>query len=172
MSFTPFTIEKCKSNIKRIKSLGGKLQSLIHLTAVSTLVHVRDHGDWTLAVSLLDALPNGQRVKALAHWYSHFSDGAIKFTYGGAAAGWTCKLAKNRTPEMFNIDGAVATSFADLTAEKSPSTMSLKQAIAYLKRKANDDKLNDDGTPKVSEEARELFAKLYNEATELYPNAI
>ena len=48
--------------------------------------------------------------------------------------------------------------------------MNVKQAIAYLKRKANDDKCNDDGTPKISAEARELFAKLYNKAVEEFPS--
>lgn len=167
--FTPFTAEKCKSNISRIKRAGKALQVLIHETATSTLAHIRDHGDWTLACALLDAMPNGQRVKALAHWYNHFSDGAVKFSFD-PNAGWTCKLAKNRTPEQFDVEGAYAKSFADLTAEKEPTTMSVKQAIAYLKRKANDDKRNDDGTPKVSDEARELFAKLYAKAAEEFPS--
>lgn len=163
---TTFTIldqATCGKKIERIKKIGKALQSEIHSVAVSTLAHIRDHGDYTLAVSLLDALPNGQRVKALAHWYGHFSNGAATFTFD-KNGGWGAKLLKNRTPEMFDIDGAYATSFADLVAEKGYSTLGIKEAIAYLKRKANDDGLNGDGTPKVAEDARSLFAKLYVEA--------
>lgn len=155
----------CKSRIKRIKSLGGRLQQEIHVVGVSTLAHIRDYGDWTGAVNLLDALPNGQRVKALAHWFNHFSGGAAKFTFAGGTAGWTCKLVKSRTPEMFDIEGAWNTSFADLTKEKDPKTLGVKEVLAYLKRKANDDgEVN--GVPRVSDEARELFASLYNIATD------
>lgn len=155
----------CKSRIKRIKSLGARLQSEIHLVGVSALAHLRDHGDWTIATSLLEALPNGQRVKALAHWMNHFSNGAATFSHKGGAAGWACKLIKNRTPEMFDIDGAWKVSFADFTKEKDPKTLGVKEVLAYLKRKANDDgEVN--GVPRVSDEARELFASLYNIATD------
>ena len=165
--FTPFDPAKCKTNISRIKRSGAALQKLVHETAVSTLAHIRDHGDYTLATALLDALPTGQRVKALAHWYKHFSKGAVTFSYD-SKAGWLCKIVKNRTPEMFDIDGAYATTFADLTAEKNPgSTFGVKEVLAYLKRKANDEKLLDNGEPRVSEQARELMAALYVRAEEL-----
>lgn len=156
----------CAKNIARIKKAGKAIQELIHTTAVSTLAHIRDHGDYTLAVQLLDALPNGQRVKALAHWYNHFSDGAAKFSFD-PKAGWSCKLAKHRKAEQFDVDGAYAVSFADLTTEKAPGTLDIKGVLAYLKRKANDNKTYDDGTPRVSEDARNLMAALYNRAVEL-----
>lgn len=146
--------------IAKIKLSATKLQDRIHVAAVSCLAHIRDHGDYTLAISLLDALPNGQRVKALGHWFGHFSNGAATFTIK-KGEGWTCKLLKARTPEMFDIDGAAAVSFADLTAEKEPTTMTAQQVVAMLKRKADNDDVNADGTPKVSPEARDLFAKLW-----------
>ncbi len=160
---TTFTIldqTTCGKKIDRIRKIGSALQNEIHTVAVSTLAHLRDHGDYTLATRLLDALPNGQRVKALAHWYGHFSGGAASFSFD-KNAGWSCKLAKVRSPEMFDVDGAYAVSFADLVAEKGYTTLTLAQAIQYLKRKANEDGLNPDGTPKVSPEARELYAQLY-----------
>lgn len=154
---------ECGKKIAQIKRVGATLQKTIHEVAVSTLAHIRDHGDYTLAVQLLDALPNGQRVKALAHWYGHFSNGAATFTFD-KSGGWGAKLLKARTPEMFNIEGAYETSFADLVAEKGYSTLNVAQVVAYLKRKADEDGLNPDGTAKVSPEARELFAVLAVEA--------
>jgi hypothetical protein len=163
-SFTIIPQAECGKKIAQIKRVGATLQKTIHEVAVSTLAHIRDHGDYTLAVQLLDALPNGQRVKALAHWYGHFSNGAATFTFD-KSGGWGAKLMKARTPEMFNIEGAYETSFADLVAEKGYSTLNVAQVVAYLKRKADEDGLNPDGTPKVSPEARELLATLWVSAS-------
>jgi hypothetical protein len=163
-TFTILDKAECGKRIKRIGSIGAKLQSEIHIVAVSTLAHIRDHGDYTLATALLDALPNGQRVKALAHWFGHFSDGAAVFAFDKNAGAWGCKLLKARTPEMFDIDGAYATSFADLVAEKGYSTLDVKGVLAYLKRKANEDGTNPDGSAKVAEEARTLLSQLFVKA--------
>ncbi len=163
-TFTILDQATCGKKIDRIRKIGSALQQEIHVVAVSTLAHIRDHGDYTLAVRLLDALPNGQRVKALAHWFGHFSGGAAKFAFDKKSDGWQCSLAKARVPEMFDIDGAYKTSFADLVAEKGYSTLTVKGVIDYLKRKANDDGANPDGSPKVAEDARILMAKLFAEA--------
>lgn len=159
----------CQKKIARIKRIGHTLQGEIHAVAVSTLAHIRDHGDYTLAVQLLDALPNGQRVKALAHWYGHFSNGAATFSFD-KSGGWGCKLLKARTPEMFDVTGAYMTSFADLVAEKGYTTLNLEQVKAWLKRKANDTGLNPDGTPRVAEEARDVLAALFLKAND--PNLL
>lgn len=164
-TFTLFDKETCTRNIARIRKAGAKIQELIHQTAVSTLAHVRDHGDYTLALSLMEALPNGQRVKALAYWFRHFSNEAMILNLG--SEGWTCKLAKKRTAEQFDIEAAMQTTFADLTAEKDPSTMGVKEVVAFLKRKANDDaKFRGTEKPRVSSQARELLAYLYVQAQE------
>lgn len=159
-SFTIIPQADCGKRIARIKRIGASLQAEIHLVACSTLAHIRDHGDYTLAVQLLDALPNGQRVKSLAYWYNRFSDGAAIFTQK-SGEGWACKLSKTRTAEMFDVDAAYETSFADLTSEKNPVTMTVPQVLAYLKRKADDDAANADGSPRIAPEARELFAALW-----------
>jgi hypothetical protein len=171
---TTFTIldqAACGKKIDRIRKIGKALQNEIHVVAVSTLSHIRDHGDYTLAVRLLDALPNGQRVKALAHWYGHFSSGAATFSFD-KSGGWGAKLLKARTPEMFDIEGAIETSFADLVEEKGYSTLNVAQVVAYLKRKANENGVNPDGTPKVAPEAREMLATLWVEASKLQAAAV
>ena len=69
MSVKLMSVNEMTTAIGRIKAAGTVLQARIHATAVSTLAHIRDHGDTTLSCRLLDALANGQRVKALAFWF-------------------------------------------------------------------------------------------------------
>lgn len=151
--------------IARIKRTGQALQKEIHIVAVNTLAHIRDHGDYTLAINLLDALPNGQRVKALANWYRHFSGGAVTFNFSPDGEGWTGKLAKKRDESMFDVEGAISTTYGDLMPEKGYSTLTLAGVLAMLKRKANEDGLNKDGSPKVEPAARELLADLFVRAS-------
>ena len=151
--------------IARIKRTGQALQQEIHVVAVNTLAHIRDHGDYTLAVNLLDALPNGQRVKALANWYRHFSGGAVTFNFAPGGEGWTGKLAKKRDADQFDIDRAITTTYGDLMPEKGYSTLTVAGILAMLKRKANEDGLNKDGSPKVDPAARELLADLFVKAS-------
>lgn len=163
-SITLLNQSECGKRIKAIARIGARLQTEIHIVAVSTLAHIRDHSDYTLAVRLLDALPSGQRVKALAVWFGHFSGSAATFTLI-KGEGWKCTLLKKRTPEMFDIEGAAKTTFADLTEEKSPTTMTVKQVIAMLKKNADSTAVNADGTPRISEDAKQLFAELFGKAT-------
>lgn len=151
----------CGKKIDRIARVGKALQNDIHVVAVSTLAHIRDHGDFTLAIRLLNALPNGQRVKALGNWYSVLSGGAAKFSYDNVNGSWTCKLAKDRNPEQFNIEKAMEVSYADLVPEKGYKTLTFAGFTAMLKRKANEDGLNADGSPKVTPELRSVCADLY-----------
>lgn len=153
--------DACKRAIAGIRRVAGKVQERIHLVAVSTLAHIRDHGDTTLATSLLDALPNGQRREALAFWYSRFSNGKATMRLDKQSGSWVCKLDKNRKPEDFDVEGAAKISFADLTKEKKPGqTFTAEQLVKWLKQKANEDGKFDDGTPKVEEAARDLASKL------------
>lgn len=151
--------------IDRIARTGQALQKEIHLVAVNTLAHIRDHGDYTLAIRLLDSLPNGQRVKALANWYRHFSGGAVTFNFAPEGEGWSGKLAKKWEADQFDVDAAITTTYGDLMPEKGYSTLTLAGVIAMLKRKANEDGLNKDGSPKVEPAARELLADLYVKAS-------
>ena len=151
--------------ISRIKRTGQALQQEIHVVAVNTLIHIRDHGDYTLAINLLDALPNGQRVKALANWYRHFSGDAVTFNFAPDGEGWAGKLAKKRDDSQFDIEGAIATTYGDLMPEKGYSTLTVAGVLSMLKRKANEDGLNKDGSPKVEPAARELMADLYVKAS-------
>jgi len=160
MTVSILSVAECRTAIGEIKGSARSLQDRIHTVAVSCLAHVRDHGDWTLATGLLDVLPNGQRVKALAHWFGHFSNGKAKFSLDKATGAWTCDLAKDRTDGDFDVDGANEVTFADLTTEAEARTMDTKVFEKTMARYANNDKLNKDGSPKVTPEARALAARV------------
>ena len=163
---TTFTIldqATCASKIARIARVGKIFQREVHMVAVSTLAHIRDHGDPRLALRLIEAMPNGQRVKALAYWYGHFSGHGVSFAFD-KANGWTAKMAKKWSAETFDVEGAYETSFADLTAEKGYSTMTVQQLVTMLQRKADEDGLHPNGAPKVEPAARELALNLFLEA--------
>lgn len=151
----------CGKAITGIQRFAGKLQARIHVVAVSTLDHIREHGDTTLACKLLGALPKGQRVKALAAWYAHFSNGMAKFSLDKSSGAWTCKLKTERLESDFDIDAASLTSYADLTEETQPGkTFTLEQLIKKLETWANEDGMIEDGKPKVEEAARDVAAQL------------
>lgn len=122
----------------------ASVQERIHLIACSTLDHVRAHGDTTGCVALLNALPNGQRVKALAFWYKKFSDSKLILVKGSDKQ-WTAKLSKQRVDSDFKIAAGMATTFADLTDEKSPESMTIKSLLAKL-TKASTTSENFEGT--------------------------
>lgn len=137
------------------------VQSMIHQCGCSALDHVRAHGDTTGFVALLNALPNGQRVKALAYWAKHFSNSKLVLQFDKKAKTWVAKLAKDRKDEDFNVQGAMETSFADLTEEQEPKSMTVEALIKKLTT-ASTNSENFDGTdiPKVEPAARALAAKL------------
>lgn len=137
------------------------VQDRIHVCGCSALDHVRAHGDTTGFVALLNALPNGQRVKALAYWASHFSSKKLVLTYDKKAKTWVAVLSKQRSDSDFNIADAMAITFADLTEEQAPKTMTVEMLIKKL-TSASTNSENFDGTdiPKVEPAARALAAKL------------
>lgn len=158
-TFTILDPKTCGRKIDRIAKVGRSLQTEIHSVGVSVLSHIREHGDYTLAIRLMNALPNGQRVNSLGFWFGYFSNGVFKVTYNKDTASWSGKLKGDR--EQIDVDGAAATSYADLTPEKKYTTFTAAAFASFLKRKANEDGLNPDGTPKVSPQLREYLATLY-----------
>jgi hypothetical protein len=137
------------------------VQERIHVCGCSALDHVRAHGDTTGFVALLNALPNGQRVKALAYWAKHYSTGKLILTFDKKAKAWVAKLSKDRSDSDFKVTEAMATTFADLTEEVEPKSMTIAMLIKRLET-ASTNSENFDGTeiPKVEPDARALAAEL------------
>ena len=115
--------------IAKIAKVGASLQAEIHEIAVQTLGHIAAHGDTTLFTRLLDSLPNGQRVKALAFWGGHFSGGNLTATYE-KDAGWSVKLKKGWTA----AEGLAVTRVADPAA--LPFLLLYLLAALWLVRRA------------------------------------
>lgn len=153
--------QEITKRIAKIAKVGVSLQAEIHEIAVQTLGHVAAHGDYTLAVRLVNSLPSGQRRQALCAWYRNFSGNQLSFTYDKDAQSFSAKLVKGWAAEPFDMDGAVATSYGDFLPEKGYATLTLDGFTAMLKRKANEDGLNPNGTPKVEPRVREICATLY-----------
>ncbi len=166
-TLTLLTPSEVPAAIVLLASDAASVQARIHLIACSTLDHVRQYGDYRGAVQLMNALPNGQRVKALGHWYRVYSSGKLAFKLDKATKVWDATLAKTREDEDFKIGEAVETTFADLTTERDPVSVTVDSMIRNLTRTATNTDMHD-GTDiaKVSPEAREFASKLVAFATE------
>lgn len=147
----------------RIDTLGvaaRALQADIHLCAVSALDHVRAHGDTRGACALMNALPNGQRVKSLGVWFNAFSGGKLALTQNKDTKAWEANLSKDRSDSDFDVAGAEATDYGAFTKEIAPQTMTLLKLVKKLEGFSTNDETNTDGSPKVDSEARAMAAEL------------
>lgn len=149
------------SRISSVAASARTLESDIHQLAYSTLDHIRDSGDYRGAVALLNALPKGQRVQALAAWYRHFSNGKITLRQD-ASKTWICAL-KDRTETDFDMEGAEGTTYADLTNEAAPKQLDVAAFVKRLEAvSTNDSTITVDGVekPKVTPATRSLAAQV------------
>lgn len=153
--------EKAATMIVELGTAARNVQATIELIGCSALAHMRDHGDYRTAVQLMNALPNGQRVQALAVWFREFSSNKFTVSFDNKVGQWVGKLKKERTAEDFRVEEAMETSYADFTKERTNRTMGVTQLLSYLKRVANNTDNNPDGTPKVDAATRALASKLY-----------
>ncbi len=148
MSINLQDVATMSASISKIKTNSTELQALIHETAVSVLAHVRDHGDTTLAVRLVNAMSSGTRREGLSAWFYKFSNKTMNLSSKDGV--WTCKLKPGREPADFDIEGAMAVDFGDLTKEaKAPKAMTLEDIFKALKKFTNNDKLLENGSPVV-----------------------
>ncbi len=146
--------------IATLATAAKSLQEDIHVCAVSVLDHARAHGDTRGIVALMNALPNGQRVKGLAAWFKHFSSEKINLSVDKQTKAWTCELKKERAVEDFKVDEASEIDFGTFTVEVAPQTMTVAQMIKRIEKMSANDEENADGSPKIEPEARALAAEL------------
>jgi hypothetical protein len=159
-----FTLMSQADVVKAIPVLAADaatVQERIHVIACSTLDHVRAHGDTTGCVALCSALPKGQRVKALAHWFKHFSSNKLILTWDKKLGAWAAKLSKDRSDQDFKVTESMETTFADLTEEREPVSVTVESMLRNLTRNSTNTEMHDDGiTPKVDPAARAFAAEL------------
>ena len=152
--------EVCIAKISSIRTSAIELADTIHQVAVSTLDHCREHGDTSLIVSLLTAMPqrSGVRAEALAEWYREMSKRDIKLSRDGDAWKATCA---GRQEANFLIDAAWETSPFMLTKEKSVGkTFEVEKFLQKLRGWATNEDLLADGKPAVSPAVREMASKM------------
>lgn len=114
------------AKIASIGKRGKKLDTDIHLAAVSCLYHTREHGDWTLFQKLCLAMPKSGRVKALCTWAEAFAPMTID------RKKFTVTLQDGRTPEMFKLDAADETPFWEFTQETEARDFTLEMLLRKL----------------------------------------
>lgn len=157
------SLQETGPRIEALAKNAKAVQDEIHLIAVSCLAHARDHGDIRPTAQLLNALPNGQRVRGLVTWCRNFSSKKLGIKQDAAKL-WVVEIQSERTPEDFKVDEAMNITFADFTVEKDPESVTVESLIRNLSRTANNDEMHKDGkTPKVSPEARAIAAFLVAE---------
>lgn len=161
MSITLLNQTECDKLIDRVTSSSQSLTSDIHIAACSTLDHIREHHNYTGALKLLNGLSNGVRVRAVAAWYKGFSNGKFSPGLNPKTKQWQADLAKDRTENDFDMEGAQSVTFAEFTVEKDPTTLSLEKFIKGLKRTAtNTGNFPGTAVPKVSAETRAVALKI------------
>lgn len=155
-----YTQSQIGSKVARIVRVAGKVDSELHVVLCSILDHTREHGDYTAILPLLNGLPNGVRKQGIVGWVSHFTNKKLIARLDTKSKAWVCELAKDRSPEDFDMIGAMAVTFGDFKPEPVPTTLTLALLIKMLEQKATDIKTNEDGSPKVAPEAREMASKV------------
>lgn len=148
------------SRVARIVRVAGKVDAELHVVLCSILSHTQEYGDYTAVLPLLNGLPKGIRLQGIAAWLKHFSGGQLVPSFDSKSKQWACTLAKGWYATLFDLVGAMAVTFGDFSPEPAPTTLTLTLLLKMLEDKATSTKVNADGTPKVSDEAKVLASKL------------
>lgn len=148
------------SRVARIVRVAGKVEAELHVVLCSVLDHTREHGDYTAILPLLNGLPKGQRIQAIAAWLKHFSNKKMIARIDSESKQWIVELSKDRVDEDFDIVGAMAITFGDFTKEPEPTTLTVALLVKMLEKRATSTETNKDGSPKVSEDAKVLASEL------------
>lgn len=158
MTIVILTQAQVAAGLPTLRKSAEELEANIHQYAVSTLAHCAEHGDYRGAVSLMNALPRGQRVQAVAAWFREFSNNklSLKLTDGI----WSGDLRKDLVETDFRVDESMLTTYADFTKEIAPKQLTMAKFLAGIERVANDTTLLPSGARKVPENVAETAADM------------
>lgn len=153
-----------KKAITSIANRGAKLDGDIHKAGVSVLAHASEHGDSTLADSLVNAMPKGGRKLALVEWmlaHGQLAKLDPKADKEAIAAGRIFKLDRTRT---LDLKAAIETSWVEFKKEAPVHTAfdaqaAVKSVLARLKA-ANEKGLTVEHKAEALAEAQALVAAL------------
>lgn len=123
-------IRDAKKLADAIKSIGvraAKLDTEIHVAAVSVSVHAYEHGDITLATKLVDALGKGMRRNALLAWLIKY--GPFIASESGKNVAWGGK-------REIDIDEAMSSPWYDFKKEPEFRPFDLDKMMQTLIERA------------------------------------
>lgn len=133
------TATVAKRNIATIRTSGAKLDALIHATAMIIMrrgapieAGGEGHGDVSLLLPLIAAMPKSGRPKALLAWFQTFSP--ITVNGDGDKAG----IVKGEKARPWMVADAEATPFWKLNPEKDVQVFDFDKAMASLLKRYDD----------------------------------
>lgn len=145
-------IEKAADVTKAIDSIARRAKKLdtdIHVTAVSCLHHADKHGDVTLMQNLIKAMGRSQRKNALIGWASAFGK------FQPDEAGKNVVFNRDGTTDMTSAQGESPWDFAP---EKPFQAFDLSSELAKLVKKAQ--KASEDSRNNVTPEQLAQLSKM------------
>lgn len=113
--------------ITSIATRGKKLENDIHKAAVSCLNHADLHGDITLAIKLVQAVPTMARKNALQDWFLNFG----KFGYDTAN-----KVLTFDKKKVTMLEDAIAVPFWEFKPEPEYKPFDMQASIMAVINKA------------------------------------
>jgi hypothetical protein len=160
MTIAILTPAQVVAGLPTLRASAVELEANIHQYAVSTLDHCREHGDYRGAVGLLNALPKGQRVQAVAAWFREFSSGKLALTLKDGAWGAQLRGEIATREADFRVAESMLTTYADFTKEVAPKALTMAKFLASIERVANDTSTLPNGARKVPEAVAEVAAAM------------
>lgn len=137
--------------IKTIGTRGHNLDKLIQETAVGIIEHIEANREASLACKLYNAMPNGSRKLALAHWLVKFgavvpnkgtdskaipfkfnAEGRVDIEGGKAKAWYDCKKERDLKDEAFDLDAALYNFQAMLRKAQEKGALPADERVGVL----------------------------------------
>jgi hypothetical protein len=161
MTITILTQDAVKEMLPVLGKNLRDAEATIHQIAVSTLDHMRAHGDYRGALNLLNILPNGTRAEGLAAWFRNFSSGKFLLKRGEGRV-WVGELRRDRKEDGsdFKVLAAMEVTFADFTNEIAPKPLTMVKFLASISKVANSTEKLPDGADKVPVEVKEAASAM------------
>lgn len=133
---------KLNARIKATVKSATKVQTDIHVCAVSALWHAEQHGDFGFLERLVYGLPAGQRVKTLQKWAKKYAP--VNFSDKEKR----CSKDKSNNAKPFDVVTAEADPYFNIVEVTEQKPLTMAAIIKYLEDKA---KGKDTDTPEVKE---------------------
>ena len=135
-------IKEINKRIKSIRTRGKNIDRDIDIAGCAIMEHAAEHGDYSAANRLVDALPKSARTKAFITWFSDHTP------YNWTEKEKCFKLPKDASKRrQFMIAEAKAVPFWEYTVETEPKSLDIDKVIASLFKRFEKEK----------KEGREVF---------------